>query len=128
MFSLRSLITVVRGNRRALSLALAVVGLVAVSQIGFAQSTFDTVLGTVKDPSGAFVPMAKVDLTNTGTNAVLCVCFTARFVSPARLITKYAPAPRKPIRRATTSLSTSMSELQDHGGGGRFPKDRVSGL
>jgi hypothetical protein len=56
--------------RRGLSLALAAAGLIAVCQIGYAQSTFGTVLGTVKDPSGAFVPMAKVDLTNTGTNAV----------------------------------------------------------
>jgi hypothetical protein len=34
-----------------------------------AQSTFGTVLGTVKDPSGGLVPMATVHLTNTGTNA-----------------------------------------------------------
>lgn len=35
----------------------------------FAQSTFGTVLGTVKDPSGASIPGAKITLTNTGTNA-----------------------------------------------------------
>jgi len=35
----------------------------------FGQSTFGTVLGTVKDPSGASIPGAKVTLTNTGTNA-----------------------------------------------------------
>jgi hypothetical protein len=34
-----------------------------------AQSTFGTVLGIVRDPSGSLVPGAKVDLTNTGTNA-----------------------------------------------------------
>ena len=33
------------------------------------QSTFGTVLGTVKDSSGGLVPVAKVDLRNTGTNA-----------------------------------------------------------
>ncbi len=34
------------------------------------QSTFGTVLGTVKDPSGAAVPSAIVKLTNSGTNSV----------------------------------------------------------
>src|SRR5580700_8587130 len=33
------------------------------------QSTFGTVLGTVKESSGAVVPGAMVSLTNTGTNA-----------------------------------------------------------
>jgi len=33
------------------------------------QSTLGTVLGTVKEPSGAVVPGAVVNLTNTGTNA-----------------------------------------------------------
>jgi hypothetical protein len=37
---------------------------------GQAQSTFGTVLGTVRDPSGGVVPRAKVDLLNTGTNTV----------------------------------------------------------
>jgi len=35
----------------------------------YGQSTFGTVLGTVKDPSGSLVPMAIVHLINTGTNA-----------------------------------------------------------
>ncbi|HTS50953.1 MAG TPA: TonB-dependent receptor [Bryobacteraceae bacterium] len=35
----------------------------------YGQSTFGTVLGTVKDPSGSAVPRATVDLTNVGTNA-----------------------------------------------------------
>ena len=35
-----------------------------------AQSTFGTVLGTVKDPSGSVVAMAKVDLMNTGTSGI----------------------------------------------------------
>ena len=39
------------------------------AQASFAQSTFGTVLGTVKDPSGSVVPMATVSLMNTGTNA-----------------------------------------------------------
>ncbi len=34
-----------------------------------AQSTFGTVLGTVKDPSGSVVPKAIVQLTNTGTGS-----------------------------------------------------------
>jgi hypothetical protein len=39
------------------------------SVAAYGQSTFSTVLGAVKDPSGAVVPMATVQLTNTGTNA-----------------------------------------------------------
>ena len=34
-----------------------------------AQSTYGTVLGTVRESSGAVVPGAVVNLTNTGTNA-----------------------------------------------------------
>jgi hypothetical protein len=34
----------------------------------YAQSTFGTVLGTVKDQSGASIPSAKLDLLDTGTN------------------------------------------------------------
>jgi hypothetical protein len=49
---------------------LAVVALLTGCHAAFGQSTFGTVLGTVKDPSGSFVPRAKVQLINTGTNAV----------------------------------------------------------
>jgi hypothetical protein len=38
-------------------------------QAAYAQSTFGSVLGTVKDPSGSLIPAAKVDLLNTNTNA-----------------------------------------------------------
>ncbi len=55
---------------RALSLAVAGALLFGFSHAGLAQSTFGTVLGTVKDPSGSLVPGAKVDLTNVGTNAL----------------------------------------------------------
>jgi hypothetical protein len=34
------------------------------------QSTFGTVLGSVVDPSGSVIGNAKVELLNTGTNAV----------------------------------------------------------
>ncbi len=49
--------------------ALAGFAALALSQAGYAQSTFGTVLGTVKDPSGGVVPTAKVELVNNGTNA-----------------------------------------------------------
>jgi hypothetical protein len=39
-------------------------------QGAYAQSTFGTVLGTVKDPSGQVVVSASVQLMNTGTNSV----------------------------------------------------------
>jgi hypothetical protein len=51
-------------------LTLAIVCVLGLHQASYAQSTFGTILGTVKDPSGSAVPMAKVDLTNAGTNAV----------------------------------------------------------
>ena len=50
-------------------LALVVSCCLALCQTGYSQSTFGTVLGTVKDPSGSLIPAAKVNLLNTGTNA-----------------------------------------------------------
>ena len=50
-------------------LTLAVACLLAFSETSYGQSTFGTVLGTVKDPSGSIVPGIKVSLLNTGTNA-----------------------------------------------------------
>lgn len=41
----------------------------ACSGLSYAQSTFGTVLGTVKDPSGSSVPKARLQIINTGTNA-----------------------------------------------------------
>ena len=51
-----------------LQTALAIACVLAFCSVGYAQSTFGTVLGTVKDPSGSFIPMAMVSLMNTGTN------------------------------------------------------------
>jgi hypothetical protein len=50
-------------------LAFLICCVLALSAVGYSQSTFGTVLGTVKDPSGSAVPMAAVSLMNTGTNA-----------------------------------------------------------
>ena len=58
-----------RWARFVLQLALAIACVLALSQASYGQSTFGTVLGTVKDPSGSLVPMAKVELMNAGTNA-----------------------------------------------------------
>src|SRR5580704_12927312 len=52
-----------------LHVIFAVACLLTLCRAGYGQSTFGTVLGTIKDPSGSFVPMAKVSLMNTGTNA-----------------------------------------------------------
>src|SRR5271155_1068546 len=41
----------------------------SLSSVVRAQSTYGTILGTVKDPSGSAVPKAAVELLNTGTNA-----------------------------------------------------------
>lgn len=48
---------------------LAIACMLSVGSRLHAQSTFGTVLGTVKDPSGSVIPKAKVLLVNTGTNA-----------------------------------------------------------
>ncbi len=58
-----------RGRRSALYLTFAIACLLTVCGAGYGQSTFGTVLGTVRDPSASLVPMAKVDLVNAGTNA-----------------------------------------------------------
>ena len=58
-----------RWMRSLFHLALAIASVLAFCQAGYAQSTFGTILGTVKDPSGSTVPMATVTLMNTGTNA-----------------------------------------------------------
>jgi len=58
-----------RGLTRIVSrLALSALFAATLSAPLYSQSTFGTVLGTVKDSSGASVPSAKVDLFNTGTN------------------------------------------------------------
>jgi hypothetical protein len=49
--------------------AMSAVFLAAFSVAAHAQSTFGTVLGTVKDPSGSVVPKAIVQLTNVGTGS-----------------------------------------------------------
>jgi hypothetical protein len=51
-------------------LVSVVLALMAWCSIGYAQSTFGTVLGTVRDPTRSVVPRAKVQLVNTGTNAL----------------------------------------------------------
>jgi len=56
-----------------LKLAPAALCIFALASAASAQSTFGTVLGTVKDPSGLVVPKSKIELVNTGTNAVRSV-------------------------------------------------------
>ena len=52
---------------------LVLVCALAFGRLALGQSTFGSVLGTVKDPSGSAVPKATVELVNTGTNAVRSV-------------------------------------------------------
>ena len=55
--------------RMVFYLAFATFCFLAFSEASFAQSTFGTVLGTVRDPSGSLIPGAMITLLNTGTNA-----------------------------------------------------------
>ena len=55
--------------RSTVHLTLAIFCVLAFCHASYAQSTFATVLGTVKDPSGSLIPMATVSLMNTGTNS-----------------------------------------------------------
>ena len=56
-------------SRPRLDCFVALFGALLFSQTLNSQSTSGTVLGTVKESSGAVVPGAMVNLTNTGTNA-----------------------------------------------------------
>lgn len=56
--------------RWLLHCAMAVFCLLILCRASYAQSTFGTVLGTVKDPSGSVVGKASVELVNVGTNAI----------------------------------------------------------
>ncbi len=58
-----------RSMRFALPITVAACCLLLIGSAAQAQSTFGTVLGTVKDPSGGVIPKAKVELINQGTNA-----------------------------------------------------------
>ena len=40
------------------------------TSIGFAQSTFGSITGTVKDPTGALIPSADVEVINRGTGTI----------------------------------------------------------
>ncbi|HTW65650.1 MAG TPA: carboxypeptidase-like regulatory domain-containing protein [Bryobacteraceae bacterium] len=55
--------------RPRLGCFIALLAALLLSEAIYGQSTFGTVLGTVKESSGAVVPGALVTLTNTGTNA-----------------------------------------------------------
>jgi hypothetical protein len=57
-----------RYTRLWTSIALVPLCLLALGSIAYGQSTFGTVLGTVRDPSGSVVLKADIQLVNTGTN------------------------------------------------------------
>jgi hypothetical protein len=67
---LASLASIQRAWQRCVfCLTIATACILLFSQASYGQSTFGTVLGTVKDPSGSLIPMATVTLMNTGTSA-----------------------------------------------------------
>jgi hypothetical protein len=80
MSSLRNFERVPIGDRIVLfapHVAIVTVCVLALCSLALGQSTFGTILGTLKDPSGGLVPQAKVELVNTGTNAVRTTTSTA---------------------------------------------------
>ena len=54
--------------RLGFGVIVTVLCVLSLNSVAYAQSTFGTVLGTVKDPSGSVIPKAQVQLVNTGTN------------------------------------------------------------
>jgi len=58
-----------RVARCVFSVVLTVFCVLSLNSMADAQSTFGTVLGTVKDPSSSAVPKANVELLNVGTNS-----------------------------------------------------------
>ena len=56
-------------TRNFLRFVLSAVCAAVLTTMAYGQSTFGTVLGTVKDPSGSVVPKAMVQLLNTGTGS-----------------------------------------------------------
>jgi hypothetical protein len=69
-FPMRPIASRTRPLRIGTSLASVALGLMALYGTAYGQSTFGTVLGTLRDPTRSVIPNAKVQLVNKGTNAV----------------------------------------------------------
>ena len=89
---------------RHLTTALIVCGVLAGSRL-FAQVDMGTIEGTIKDPSGAVIPHAKVSITNEGTNFTITTTAsgTGAFVfTPIRIgeytVSAQAPGFAKALR------------------------------
>ncbi len=97
---------------------LAVVTLTLLSVATFAQETRSTILGTVKDPSGAVVAGAGVEVTNTESNTTSRVetngsgYFEAPYLLPGTYsITVTATGFKKSIQRGYTLTVNSRQNL-----------------
>src|SRR5581483_4741128 len=56
-------------HRRLQAVVAGTIACLWLAPLGFAQSTFGSITGTVKDPAGALVPAADVEVVNEGTGA-----------------------------------------------------------
>ena len=71
-------------NQQRLVIATILVGFLFASA-SVAQSTFGSFTGTVKDPSGAVVPAASVEVSNEGTGATRKVTTSSAGSSTCRI-------------------------------------------
>jgi Carboxypeptidase regulatory-like domain len=61
------------GSMRRISLFVAVIAMALFASVSFGQITSGDLVGSVKDPSGAFVPNANVTVTNEETHVAVSV-------------------------------------------------------
>ena len=90
-------------------LTFAVTCLLTLCVVGYGQSTFGTILGTVKDPSGSLVPMAMVE--------------SHEHREPTRYRTTITNA-----NGAYEFVNVEDRKLQAHGGCDRLSKDGIPGI
>lgn len=95
--------------RKAMFLVLMLIGLMATTS-AFAQEVTGSIVGTVKDQSGAVIPNAKVTITNTDTNVAIRTLTAnqdGEFTAPLLPLGNYSISAEAPgFKKATISKIT----------------------